>query len=229
MGRNHYQHLPLTENLMETPRSSKDRYETKLRMRNALLNGFHLWRTIDDDLRQSIFEPIEGPDGTTREAEDGEIEEVHKLRQSLIGWLSLLYAGIEDMNNVHLAQLSKAEKEGAYPTTPHGTAPVYRDGESLVFDFEDLVAEAVEKVAWERGERVTEVTIETEPREDEPIGVLMERFESREPIDAMDLARLLRETELGADDLEGYYNDIASGSANVSWNTVDEQPGLEEE
>lgn len=207
MGRTNYQYLPLTESTIQTPRTDNQRYDAKQRLRHTLLNGWSIWSSLDSDLTQSIFKPVDAPKGHIQPIEKEKIDEARTLHSGIISWLALLYEGVDSAHNLFSPESPnhEVEEDGSVVHTPE-----------IHFDFEQMLGQAINKVENRHGRRIVDfsIEVETEPIQDEfwadyDLDDLLARFEDRDPtLTTRELAYLESEGVIGVEEREDYRREV---------------------
>jgi len=216
------------------------------RIRDGLIDGVY-FQNLGENGRKSIFEPLNDGHGSReslleahtprgenaddwdglRELDPEKLRLTQEIQMGSRSWLAFLYAAITDASPV-ITQADAAtlpteeEVERAKETILEPYLPdKYKNPQPRIhFDFETMLREAVEQVAEQRGERVTnfELTIETEPVEtpsDDPdIDELERRYENGDRSLTMDqLHTLRRNTDITGEDLQNWLQETMESDA----------------
>jgi|GEM_PF-3658323 len=210
------------------------------RIRDGLIDGVY-FQHIGENGRKNIFEPLNDGHGDQqslidahtqrgekdnwdglRELDPEKLRLTQEIQMGARSWLGFLYAAITDASPVITQtdavtlpteeDIERAEESYGEGVVREYFPEKYTNPQPRIhFHFETMLREAVEQVAEQRGERVTnfELTIETEPVEtssDDPdIDELERRYENGDRSLTMDqLHTLRRNTDITGEDLQNW-------------------------
>jgi hypothetical protein len=177
-----------------------------------------------------IFNPVDDVGGESvmfQKMDPDELDQVRMLRRGLVGWLSLFYSGAREARNVF------SVSAGNHKITDDGSAV---HAPEIHFNFEEMLREAIQKAENREGKQVSEfdLSVETEPIPETPLGdvntdELLARFERGESLEGLEIAHLRDEGKITDEELDAYYDTLASGASGVGFRSPGEFFGLPDE
>jgi len=204
----------LTERTPRDHDSGKD-WEIRECLNNTLGNGWLIYHNIEPQERSKIFNVLAMHDDTVDiDEQAGDTgrklhkadDDYQKFHNGIVSWLSFLYAGIDQAitdvydNRPGFEEYDLNTENGEFEQVPNAR-----------FHFETMLRKAVEQVARQRGEHVTnfELTIETEPTEHDSgtpnVSELKRRFENQDRSLSMDDLHALREgTDITGEEIQDW-------------------------
>ena len=180
----------------------------------------------DSDNRMIHFPDVASEIGNVTPKERVVVDAPNKVRQfrrDTRDTLFFLFHGIMETPSVDGTDPVKAKNEYGEKTVPLASPQNEFWEPDIDFSLEQLITEAVERAAEQRGKRVEKCTVEIELGEPEEITSLKERLEQGEPLDYEEKLRLIHESDVTGKEIQEYHDRTRSeGEVDVGFGPPEE-------